>query len=1093
MSAPGSTLTAAQAGLHFALERPGRDDAFEGRLEIAGWCFGTTKEVAGVEIAWRGVPHSASYGGLRLDVARQHPQFPGAGASEFRLTVSAAIGDYPVKVIAICRTGERVTLLDAVIRVRKRPLSCSLDTPDLDALKAQPTHFSGWCFDAEQSIASLAIGIGEALYPCRHGFVRDDVANAFAGNTRARESGFEADIALSPGESDVRLEATLANGNVVTHTFATNVAVHRVPAMARALSRVRAHSNRVVHTGRFALKWIRRERRLPRWHELPVLARKARNQLAPQTGADEPPPPRGFRFPVIQDPYQVWLEYNAMTARKLDALRGRLEAARGTLPCISIVMPVFNPDLYLLGRAIESVKRQVLTAWQLCIADDCSTNAEVRPYLADLAQADPRILTVFREENGNISAASNSAAALASGEFLLFLDQDDELAADALAEIALRLAAQPSADVLYTDDDKIDEKQRRYAPQFKPDWSPELLLSYMYMSHALVVRRELFEAIGGFRVGFEGSQDYDFALRATETARRVEHIPLVLYHWRATTGSTAIDADSKPQSYERGERAVQEALGRRGSEARVYRPEWAVRGRVGIFWHEFPDDGPKVSIIIVGKSDKERLRQCFESLARTSYRNCEIVVVDNGNGDRIPLPDSLRHRVLRIDGHRHRSSLSRMRNQAANAVDGDLVLFLDDALEARNPNWLSCMVGYASLAGVGAVGARLLDTQGRLLHAGMIHGLRHQLAGPAFNMAPAWDNGYLSYAVVARDYLAVSAACMLTPRSIFIETGGFDETEFAHELRDADYCYRLHTKGYRTVYAPGAELFAHNANGMEAPEDARELASFRSRYGDWTDPYYSPHLSLEDARFAIVPRAFGSSLERRPVRILAAACSLARENAAQRQLELMVALKARNVLDPIVYAPLDGPLRAEYERHGIAVHVFRHAFVDAMSDERYRQEILTFAEWISSQRCEVVYADTMDAFFAIAASRRAKLPSIWAIRESEPWQTYYRCLGDEMACRALACFAYPYRVVFAEEATRERYRALESRHNFTVVPDDVTWPVSKPSAMAELSSARYAEYFREAAATGDAGAEQHEESAPFEGESPAASSRRAAA
>jgi glycosyltransferase involved in cell wall biosynthesis len=252
-------------------------------------------------------------------------------------------------------------------------------------------------------------------------------------------------------------------------------------------------------------------------------------------------------LPQPLDPYQCWITANQHTEQTVALLRDRLNKS-SSLPKISVLMPVYNPPLKFFEMALASVRNQIYENWELCIADDASTEPWVRTRLRELANEDPRIRVCFRERNGNISLASNSAAAIATGDFFLFLDQDDLLTHDALAEVALHLSEHDTIDVLYSDDDKIDTEGNRFAPQFKPDWSPELLLSYMYLSHLLVVRKALFEQVNGFRPGFEGSQDYDLALRVTERARSVAHLPYILYHWRVLRGSTAARGDAKPAS-----------------------------------------------------------------------------------------------------------------------------------------------------------------------------------------------------------------------------------------------------------------------------------------------------------------------------------------------------------------------------------------------------------------------------------------------------------------------------------------------------------------------------------------------------------------
>jgi GT2 family glycosyltransferase len=372
---------------------------------------------------------------------------------------------------------------------------------------------------------------------------------------------------------------------------------------------------------------------------------------------------------------------------------------------------------------------------------------------------------------------------------------------------------------------------------FRPT-SPELMLGYMYFSHVFAVRRELYAKVGGMRVGFEGSQDYDFALRATECARAIAHVPQVLYHWRVLPGSTAASGAAKPRSFDAGLRAVQNALQRRGIDAQAQQPEWARKAKIGIFGIEFPDDGPKVSIIIPTRNGLEILRRCIDSLRQTTYRNYEVIVVDNDSDDAATLEylNSLPHRFERISNPHGRFNFAAINNRAAERANGELLLFLNNDTEIIAPRWLSQMVGYAGIAGVGAVGARLLFPDRRIQHAGIVHGYYRGLAGPAFKLAPEWDNGYLSYARVARDYSAVTAACMLTPHKTFLELGGFDEVHFEVAYNDVDYCYRLGARGLRCVYCADAELLHHEGHSrgfFDRPQETRRSG----KYADKRDPY----------------------------------------------------------------------------------------------------------------------------------------------------------------------------------------------------------------------------------------------------------------
>ncbi len=279
---------------------------------------------------------------------------------------------------------------------------------------------------------------------------------------------------------------------------------------------------------------------------------------------------RPYQPPPETPPYQVWIENNRWNEQASRAAAHALQVLPAK-PLFSLVMPVYNIEDCWLEKAVASVQAQVYPHWELCIADDASTTPNVRKLLRRLAAEDPRIKVRYLPRNGNISLASNAAAEIARGEYLVLLDQDDELTPDCLLELALAIAKDPSPDLVYSDEDKIDERGRRFAPQFKPDWSPELLLSYMYFGHAFCIRRALFEEVGGFREGFEGCQDYDLALRLAERTDRFAHVPKVLYHWRSLPGSTGSSGEAKPEAFERGIRAVQEALDRRRIPGRVSR------------------------------------------------------------------------------------------------------------------------------------------------------------------------------------------------------------------------------------------------------------------------------------------------------------------------------------------------------------------------------------------------------------------------------------------------------------------------------------------------------------------------------------------
>lgn len=1020
--------------LRFAVDTPGDGETVEGIVRITGWCFDTAGNRVAIRIRSCERTVDADMNLLRPDVAAAFADCEGAGSCGFSAAIDLPEGTHDLVVEARTAADHAWQPIDTrKVALRKAPLHVSLDTPSGMLVECGPLRVSGWCVHPLARVMDLCVVAGKTRIPCQYRLERADVALALPDTPGSSHSGFEVTLTLPPGKWRLDFLAVLEDGSECALEWPQTLHVKKPPLRRRLTRAARSRASWIRLALREGRRWIVEHRRLPHPREIPQLVRLSRELHKRRITSPEVSAPAGFRLPEIRDSYAAWQDCNHFTAAAHADLQRRLADA-GTLPALSIVMPVYNPPLPFLRQAIDSVLAQIYPNWELCIADDASTVGGVREYLREVAAAEPRVRLSLRNANGNISLATNSAAELAHGEFLVFLDQDDLLTPDALAEIALAACAQPDADVLYSDDDKIDVDGHRFAPQFKPDWSPELLLGYMYFSHVFAVRRALYENLGGMRAGFEGSQDYDLALRASERARAIAHIPQVLYHWRVLPGSTAASGAAKPQSFEAGRRAVAQALQRHGIRAEAFQPEWAARAQCGIFDLRFPDDGPKVSIVIPTRNGLDVLRRCVDSLRKTTYRNYEVLIIDNASDDPATLAylDSLPHRVERIPNPAGRFNYAYINNRAAEMADGELLLFLNNDTEVVEPRWLSQMVGHAQFAGVGAVGARLLYPDKRIQHAGIVHGYYGGLAGPAFKLLPAWDNGYLSYARVARNFSAVTAACLLTPRKIFLDLGGFDEINFEVAYNDVDYCYRLGARGLRCVYCADAELLHHEGHSRGFFDRPQEVAAFRHRYSGMRDPFYSPHLSLDDERFAIKPRRWrpGKSPS---VRALMCAFNLNWEGAPYSQLELTLELKRQGFIEPVVYAPQDGPLRKAYEEAGIPVHVSAHPLAGAFTVNAYDAALARFGDFIRRTGAEVVYGNTLQTFYAIDAAHRLGLPTIWNPRESEPWQTYFNFLPPPLAACALRCFEYPYRVVFVADATRKVWQPLESRGNFTVI------------------------------------------------------------
>jgi GT2 family glycosyltransferase len=551
------------------------------------------------------------------------------------------------------------------------------------------------------------------------------------------------------------------------------------------------------------------------------------------------------------DAYPRWVARHTRGEAELAALAAQV-AALPRQPLISIITPVYNTDPRWLRACIESVRRQVYPNWQLCLCDDASSAPETIEVLREY-EADARIRVRYSSVNGGISAASNAALEDATGEFVGLLDHDDELPPDALAEVALYLEARPETDVLYSDEDKLDTAGARCDAYFKPDWSPEYFLTCMYTCHFMVIRRVLLAAVGGFRVGYEGAQDYDLLLRLMERTSSVHHIPRVLYHWRKLPESTASASQAKPWALDAGRRALEDYVRRNKMEAEVlpgglpgvYRVKRRVRGR------------PVVSIVIptagrlrtVRGQQVDMLARAIRSLVeRTDYDAYELIVVADADG---VLPETSRalhgtkHQVLRFE-RLGLFNFSAKVNAGAAVASGDHLLLFNDDLEVTSGDWLTAMLEYSQEPAIGAVGSKLLYPDGRLQHVGIVLGVAGVAAHP-FHQHPGVSPGYAGSALMVRNYSAVTGACLMSRRSVFEEAGGFDE-RFPIDFNDVDYCLRLQRAGYRVVFTPWAQLYHHeSASFGTRRQDLTVVEEMRRRWGPLIhrDPYYNPNLTRD--------------------------------------------------------------------------------------------------------------------------------------------------------------------------------------------------------------------------------------------------------
>ncbi len=551
--------------------------------------------------------------------------------------------------------------------------------------------------------------------------------------------------------------------------------------------------------------------------------------------------------------YRSWRETHTPGQSDLERLTEQVRALP-LQPRISLITPVFNTDGAWLRRCIDSVRRQIYPAWELCLWDDGSTHAETLDVLRT-CEGDPRIRMGRGDANAGIAAASNAALALATGDFVGFLDHDDELNCDALAEVVRALADGRSPDIVYSDEDKIDAAGNPSHPHFKPDWSPELLRACMYTSHFTVMRRQLVLDLGGFLGKYDGAQDYDLMLRAVERTSRIAHVPKVLYRWRMASGSAASSRLTKPWAIAAGQKALEGHLQRIGINAHVQRAQAA-----GHFHIEYAIQGlPTVSVLLQCDVDPAQAAplpsQIVRALAKPArFKSLEVVVACPG-----ALPASwatamrqIPHRIVDISADPPRSPGAALKC-AAGRASGEYLVILDPRLSFLESDWLERLVEHAQLDAIGAVGPMLLQADGTIDSAGLVVGCGGGVAAGAFHGAPRWTWGHVANALHVRNCTAVDLACMMTKRIVFERVKGCDET-LAGALLAVDYGLRLREAGFRVLVTPHVHARWTGSRPVQAI-GAEEWRRATARWGHSLedDPYYNPNFDRAAASFRLPP------------------------------------------------------------------------------------------------------------------------------------------------------------------------------------------------------------------------------------------------
>jgi O-antigen biosynthesis protein len=560
----------------------------------------------------------------------------------------------------------------------------------------------------------------------------------------------------------------------------------------------------------------------------------------------------------IENRYDSWVKlFDTLSDADQDAIREHVRDLTYR-PLISVVMPVYETPERVLLEAIDSIRNQLYPYWELCIADDASRAPHVANALNLMAVADSRIKWIRRDRNGHISAASNSALTLASGDFVALMDHDDLLPRHALYEVAVALNRNPLLDIIYSDEDQIDGTGRRFQPYFKTDWNIDLLLGHNMISHLGVYRRTLLERVGGFREGFEGSQDYDLALRCADatTPARICHIPSVLYHWRQDHRTVSFSGKQQAECSAAALRAIGDHLDRRGEGGEVKShpvlPDWSRVVR------PVPAPAPLVSLIVPTHDRADLLGKCIEGLInRTDYPAIEVLVVDHAS--QLPETLSLFEKLkldprVRILHHAGRFNYSAINNMAVAEAKGSIIGLINNDVDVINPDWLSEMVSLAVLDGVGAVGAKLIYPDGRVQHGGVVLGVGG-VANHFNHGISRRATGYYGRNLLVSSVSAVTGACLVVQKSVFEEVGGLNERDLSVAFNDVDFCLKLRNKGYRNIWTPHAELYHYESASRGTEDTPEKSARFESEIkymrDTWgpeleCDPFHNDNFSTKN-------------------------------------------------------------------------------------------------------------------------------------------------------------------------------------------------------------------------------------------------------
>jgi GT2 family glycosyltransferase len=985
----------------FWLEHPIGPSLDGDNVVFSGWVIGPPQQlVYGVQAVVGGKIFPGEHGFERPDVGATHEGRVGATHAGFTIVADLPPGHHDVSFQALNNEGQWKEFLSHSHSVNGPP------PPHAGALELPGENtpnetgllcVAGWIYFHEDEVVKLWANLkGAATNFLTYGLAREDIAKILAGAPAAGTSGFEGYLPLEPGFS----------GSVTVEVYA------RLKSGAEVLC-------------------FEREVSLQ-----PLSVSPVRSDM----------PPR----PVALEPYEAWLKTNKLTPVLLEKMADDAKGIVATGPLISVIVPVYNTPEAYLKALIESLRSQIYPKWQLCLADDASSQEQVGAIIEKATRTDPRIKSIRRPSNGHIAEASNSALELAEGDYIGLLDHDDLLTPDALLQVAEAISLAPAVDFLYTDEDKLSGNAKRYDPIFKGAFSPEMSITHNYLQHFAVIRKSLVRKVGGFRASFEGAQDLDLYLRVLEqtTPGRVQHLPFVCYHWRAHAESTASTGAQKTYVFDSAEKSISEALRRRNLRAAPFLPPIAAKNNCCLYqlrWSkEILKENP-VTIVIPTKNRGDLLEKCIASLERTvNPAAVSLIVVDDFSEeaatrrylDELQATSKLPCTVIQPRAHSAEFNFSKLVNDGVARATTPLVLLLNNDTEALEAGWLEDMAGWMSVDGVAAVGAKLLYPDGTIQHAGVIVGSHGGLAEHIFHRLPKDVIGFNFLTHAARNVSAVTAACMLTSKAAFQSVNGFDEENFGMEYNDVDYCLRLGQLGKRIVFTPQAELLHHCGKSRGVGFRPNEHINFLTRYPGIKDAFYNESLD-PDRPVALNPHRFVHVGRIGRLKLLLVSHNLNLEGAPKILFERASWFASVGQYEIVLVSAVDGPLRQQYEAAGVSVRIIENPLLGIGEDSSaFIERLRSISVELEAGSFDLIIANTLHCFWAVSMAKLLGLPVIWNVHESTTVRKFFPFSASVIGLIE-DCFGGADRVAFEATATRTMFDRHERQENFVTIPGSV--------------------------------------------------------